>query len=374
MTVRRTTIILVICVAYIGLNFAYTLHGNVGHRWAALAIAVTPVLFIRLRSDEFALLVGAVGLSTLFVLKLLVYEEFYLTGMILIPLVFIAIALQRVSFSNPLLSSFLASTGAVVFSLWVLYGLYISGVATNEMTAFSRNTITTISLSTFVLTLLLCREVSYESPVWWYVICAGLMVAVVSIHMGRTGILTSLFTLFILAFILYKKSKGVAILFSCVILSLAYYFSSGLMYGIHELPALMRIAEMGTDSPRWMIWSTVLEEIGSPRTLLGLESDLSTRLTGYAWHNGYLQAYSFYGAIGFMVLVAFLIACQYRAFLWSTEIGLAVAAVLVRAFFDDQLINPYVGIILVLVWLPPMTYYFSNRKSQKNKPNLRCTV
>ncbi len=323
-----------------------------------LGVIIAIVVLDRIKSSEAIIWATVAVLSVLFLTKLLVVEhDVYFTGLYIIVIAGVGIALHRWTARTPSTVSRLFSLAAIAFSLFiVLYHFAFHGDPNEIFPRASRNHIATIGFSLFAIAALSAYSVKRcnSSHVSWAVVASGVLTSLVLFACtGRTGIVLSAVILGAVILLAPKKTVVVLLIFGVVVGGglLAMGPSQG-FDGTLLMSSWSRFSIEGLDSPRWGIWQSAFQAAEHTWTSpFGLPVGQSVELTGLTWHNDILQAYVHYGALGFALLLILYVTLFVRTLRQSAFLVVILMGITIRAFFDTTIFGSILGIPLVLLAL-----------------------
>ncbi len=345
---RYRGLVRVFVLLYLVFNLVYTIWGFRVFKVGGIGLSIGIFIFLSHSSASLRLLFIVLVIITSFSLKSLLYEDFYLTGYIPVFSLFVGSALYELSTSqSDTIFKWISFTFSG-FLIYCIYMLYYGEVEPGNIVYYSRNSITTVCVSLFLVLNVVYSNVKNKKYKKINVLIIGISIGAVCVYTGRTGLVVG-FVVLLVSIFKYSNKYVATLVLSFGLLYM--YMKVSFIAMIENMPALARLFEKGAEGPRWYIWSSVLEQIGSPRHIFGLDESLSKDLTGYSWHNGYLQAYSMFGLLGTSLLFYLISKILYYSFMYSFSIGVLVLLTLGRAFFDDVLIDPYILPVLIFVYL-----------------------
>lgn len=325
-----------------------------------------------LNSSTTPLLALIFFLSALFVLNLLLVEpDLYLTGLYPIATAGVALAIWRTQklFEYYYFFFLLFLLG---FLGYVYYQGFILGTPGNYVfEAGSRNHIVTLGATLYAILSLLTVSTNtdlhrFPAAITLF-ICSLFLFWFFATLTGRTGVIVgALFIIAALHLLLFSRRKSLySLLFAVLVIAgsigtMAY--APDLLEKLTTTYAFERLVANRLESARWTIWASVIHHDHEWTAFFGAPNMLSRELTGYGWHSSYLEAWTHYGVIGLLLVLASFSWLSGHLLKNNIFAFLIVSALLFRSFFDTSLFGSLVPIPLFLAY-----FLFSRRTSPQHR-------
>lgn len=293
---------------------------------------------------------GVTILVVLFLLKIFLYEEAYLTGLFTLSVLGSGLAYYKcIQQKNKFYLRYIVLVSYVVI-IYLSWNIIVVGIDSNELIRGSRNYITTLCLALSVGIIIGLRSgVKRKAIKLLSYIVIYMMNIFIFIYTGRTGIAISLGVTYItLLHISGSNLKIGRLLISILILGL--FLLIGFSLDLHEMSTgWNRLQEKSVEGGvRILIWGIALQYMLDPSYFMGVPEGLWTQLTGYSSHNSFIFIYSNFGWPG-LILVA--VATLYCLVYLSTKdkvITALMALMIFRSFFDLTLLSVDLGPFFIL--------------------------
>jgi hypothetical protein len=301
------------------------------------------------RTHHIKLIIWSFILLFLFLIKIFLYDEIYMTGLFIISVTGSGLIYFDLLEKSP--KTFLR---VVVFVSWIVilyvfFMISVLGIDSNEVIRGSRNYITTLLLALSSGILIALRSVDARNTIRFCSYVAILCMALITfLYTGRTGVVLSISLLFLTFIHIFSPGlKFSSLLFSTVVTTIVLGVSY--LLNLHEMSGgWVRTQEEEIAGVRTIVWGIAAGYMLEPAYFMGVPEGFWEQLTGYSSHNSFIYTYSHVGWVGLLIILTVIIYNTAVLIKKDKIVGGVFLLIVARSFFDLTLLSTDLGPLFVL--------------------------
>mgnify|MGYP006426000255 CR=1 FL=1 len=301
------------------------------------------------KSHHLKLITGSFVLVLLFLLKIYLYEEVYLTGLFIVSVVGAGLIYFELLEKSPKTFLHVIVCVSWISTFYIFLMIFILDVDSNEVVRGSRNYITTLFLALSSGIIIGLKKAAAGNILKFSSYVAILAMSIITfLYTGRTGVVISIGLVVLTLFHIFSPDLKIgSLLFSLVVT--AIFLGIGFLLDLHEMSSgWARTQEEEIEGVRTIVWGIAAGYMLDPAYFMGVPEGFWEQLTGYSSHNSFIYTYSHVGWIGLFIILTVII--YNTAILLKKDKIVAGVFILIvaRSFFDLTLLSTDLGPFFVL--------------------------